>query len=561
MTKNDVFIKTSFRKGLRTKGIEHAMLTYELDTKSSCSLYEQLYRAIRSDVEMGRLDAGSKLPSKRTLAQHLGISVITVENAYRQLTAEGYIEAKERRGYFVNRLPSVRTYSMSADSERIEHPLNSEADTKQLDPVLSSASSIQATPLLANFSGNDRSGDQFPFHIWAKTVRRTLSEASKGVLLRTAHDNRGSEELRSAIAKHLASFRGLEASPEQIIIGAGAQDLYGVLVQLLGRERTFAVEDPGYPALRTHYELSGAHVVGIPVDESGLDVATLQTSKASVAHCSPAHQFPTGSVMSAVRRHELLDWARETSKQDAFCSADGSGARKRSLERYIIEDDYDSEFRMRGRPIPPLFMQDAQGSVIYMNTFTRSLGSVFRIAYMVLPPHLLAVFNERFTARACMVGALEQLELARFITSGDYERHVNRQRTAYRRLQDSLVAEIVASEAGSYVRFKGVGSGLHFLMEVDLPARAHSSARFEIASLKRGIKLVKLDEYRFSPIAKECPYPYTSFNAHDRESSVLQTTYVMNVSGLDAERTNDIATALIEAICSSCNMSSSTEHR
>ena len=539
------------------------MLTYELDAKNSRSLYEQLYQAIRSDIELARLDAGSKLPSKRTLAQHLGISVITVESAYRQLAAEGYIEAKERRGYFVNELPSVQAHDMSAGSEQIEHQLNAKAATKQIDPVLASASSIQATPLLADFSGNDRSGDQFPFHIWAKTVRRTLSEASKGLLLRTAHDNRGSEELRTAIAGHLVHFRGLEASPEQIIIGAGAQDLYGVLVQLLGRERTFAVEDPGYPALRTHYELSGAHVVGIPVDESGLDVAPLRTSEASVAHCSPAHQFPTGSVMSAVRRHELLDWAREISGQDAFCSADGSGAKERPLKRYIIEDDYDSEFRMRGRPIPPLFMQDGHESVIYMNTFTRSLGNVFRIAYMVLPPQLLSAFNELFTARACMVGALEQLELARFITSGDYERHVNRQRTAYRRLQDSLVAKIMTSEAGDYVRFKGVGSGLHFLMEVDLPAGTGSAMQFENATLERGIRLVNIDAYRsgspgfrakdrcavdpraLDSSTKGSPSEATLSHPHETDSCA---TYVMNVSGLDSKRTDEIAIVLSDAI-------------
>lgn len=514
---------------------ERAMLTYELDAKSSCSLYEQLYRAIRSDIEIALLDAGSKLPSKRALAQHLGISVITVESAYRQLAAEGYIEAKERCGYFVSELPSVRAHGANADSKRIEHLPETEATTKQVDQALSSVPSIQAAPLLADFSGNDRSGDQFPFHIWAKTVRRTLNEASKGLLLRTAHDNRGSEELRSAIAQHLVHFRGLEASPEQIIIGAGAQDLYGVLVQLLGRERTFAVEDPGYPALRTHYELSGAHVVGIPVDKSGLDVAALRASEASIAHCSPAHQFPTGSVMSAVRRHELLDWAHETSRHDTLCSTSRSGAKKRSMKRYIIEDDYDSEFRMRGRPIPTLFMQDRQESVIYMNTFTRSLGSVFRIAYMVLPPRLLAIFNERFTARACMVGALEQLELARFIASGDYERHVNRQRTAYRRLQDSLVAKIMASEAGNYVHFKGVGSGLHFLMEVDLPAGASSATPFETTCLERGIRLVNIEEYRSTPLSRP----------HATDSCA---TYVMNVSGLDSERIDEIVTALSDAI-------------
>lgn len=194
------------------------MLTYELDAKNSRSLYEQLYQAIRSDIELARLDAGaSSLQSERLPSTSESASSRS-KAAYRQLAAEGYIEAKERRGYFVNELPSVQAHDMSAGSEQIEHQLNAEAAARQIDPVrlsISSVPSIQATPLLADFSGNDRSGNQFPFHIWAKTVRRTLSEASKGLLLRTAHDNRGSEELRAAIAQHLAHFRGLEASPSR----------------------------------------------------------------------------------------------------------------------------------------------------------------------------------------------------------------------------------------------------------------------------------------------------------------------------------------------------------
>ena len=548
------------------------MLTYELSAKSPYSLYEQLYRAIRSDIETAHLDAGSKLPSKRTLAQHLGISVITVESAYRQLAAEGYIEAKERRGYFVNELPSARMHVMNADSERSAHLPNAGATTKQIEMALSSAPSIRATPLLADFSGNDRSGDQFPFHIWARTVRRTLSEASKGLLLRTAHDNRGSEELRVAIAQHLASFRGLEASPEQIIIGAGAQDLYGVLVQLLGREHTFAVEDPGYPALRTHYELSGAHVIGIPVDERGLDVVLLGSSGASIAHCSPAHQFPTGSVMSAVRRHELLDWARKVDEEDALQSSDGQDTEENLLKRYIIEDDYDSEFRMRGRPIRPLFMQDDHESVIYMNTFTRSLGSAFRIAYMVLPLHLLATFNERFAVRACMVGALEQLELARFITSGDYERHVNRQRSAYRRLQDALVSKLAASDAGRYLSFKGVGSGLHFLMEIESEKRELLAERLEAKCLEQGIRLIPIDTYRsLSPSSATTteedpaadlakldemklvrPHAAVETGPSTTEASCANSaaTYVMNVSSLDSARIDQIAATLSDTIIS-----------
>lgn len=522
------------------------MLTYELDTKSSQSLYEQLYRAIRSDIEAGFLQAHSKLPSKRILAQHLGISVITVENAYRQLMAEGYVETEQRRGYFVNELPSVPNSAPTQESAQ-EWQTGSEQEQKaasgeRLNPPFtqtpSSSTSIQATPLLADFTGAHQAANLFPFHIWAKTVRQTLNEASKGSLLRTSHDNCGAEELRCAISQHLMSFRGLSVSPEQIIIGAGAQDLYGVLVQLLGRDRIFAVENPGYSALRTHYELAGATVQCVPVDKDGIDVAKLRNCAASVAHCTPAHQFPTGSVMSAVRRRELLDWTNQN----------GEGPK-----RYIIEDDYDSEFRMRGRPIPPLRSSDTHESVIYLNTFTRSLGSVFRIAYMVLPPHLLPVFKSRFAERSCMVGALEQLELARFITSGNYERHVNRQRTAYRRLQERLVAQLSKSLAGPHLSFRGVGDGLHFLMTIktDTP-----SPVIEAAALEQGIRLVNVRDYyvgRAPQTADVNESPVHMTQKSTEKTLGVQTpsqTYVMNVSGLDGQHTDEIATALCNATLS-----------
>lgn len=532
------------------------MLTYDLQPNSRRSLYEQLYLAIRADIEDGQLAANDKLPSKRSLAQHLGISVITVENAYRQLSAEGYIETKERAGTFVANLPSVprrtRDASRSVDQNtgcsaaqntapnayrrRSARSSGSSCPSRQAsyvprETIAGSSKRIRGpiaptdgtAPLLADFSGAHQSGNLFPFHIWAKTVRQTLNEASKGRLLQTSYDNCGAAELRRAISQHLAGFRGLNVSPDQLVIGAGAQDLYGILVQLLGRERAFAIEDPGYPALRAHYESSGADVRAVPVDEEGMNVPELQRSDASVAHCTPAHQFPTGTVMAAARRHALLDWASQ-----------GNG----TTRRYIIEDDYDSEFRMRGRPIPPLLASDSQESVIYLNTFTRSLGSVFRIAYMVLPAHLLYEFKERFASRSCMVGALEQLELARFIASGNYERHVNRQRTAYRRLQDEMVALLSESPAGPRLNFRGVGAGLHFLMDVDLSNTPSSSAAaLEAAALERGIRLVDIEGYRFAPEQRTC-------------SPEQRATYVMNVSGLDGTRTSEIASALVAAITS-----------
>lgn len=522
------------------------MLTYQLDPTGARSLYEQLYCAIRDDIEQQRLAAGYKLPSKRLFASHLGVSIITIENAYRQLIAEGYVEAQQRRGYFVNELPSMpRRYtpqkltngalpqkdagggqSASTGSIHTEPAPCAEAPGEETSLE---ATLRQTTPLLADFSGARPSGSIFPFPIWAKTVRRALSEASKGRLLQTSYDNCGAEELRTAIADHLAGFRGLTISPAQIIIGAGAQDLYGILVQLLGRDRMFAVEDPGYPALRAHYDLNDVALAAILVDDDGMSVTDLETTEASVAHCTPAHQFPTGIVMSAPRRRELLDWAER-----------GSTARR----RYIVEDDYDSEFRMHGRPIPPLLASDAHESVIYLNTFTRSLGSVFRIAYMVLPPHLVREFKTRFASRSCMVGALEQLELAHFITSGDYERHVNRQRTAYRRVQDEFVALLGASDASPYLRFRGIDAGLHFLMDVDLSALSEGdqeskqnppAAELEIRALERGIRLANIDAYRCSD------------RTHPNTTSAT-ATYVMNVAGLDRERTQEIADGLVCAI-------------
>jgi GntR family transcriptional regulator/MocR family aminotransferase len=499
------------------------MLTYQLHQKGDRSLYEQLYRAIRDDIECQRLPAGYKLPSKRLFAAHLGVSVITIENAYRQLVAEGYVESRERKGYFVNELPSMPQKPKT-------RKVSSRKNMRALDDGALLATKLdRATPLLADFSGTHRSGSIFPFPVWAKTVRRTLNEASKGHLLQTAHDNCGAEELRVAIADHLAGFRGLNISPEQIIIGAGAQDLYGILVQLLGRNRTFAIEDPGYPTLRAHYELNDVSLATIAVDDEGMSVADLEMSQASIAHCTPAHQFPTGVVMSAPRRRELLDWADR-----------GSAAGR----CYIVEDDYDSEFRMHGRPIPPLLASDAHESVIYLNTFTRSLGSVFRIAYMVLPPHLMREFRLRFASRSCMVGALEQLELAHFIVAGDYERHVNRQRATYRRLQDDLVARLSTSAAGPYLHFRGVDAGLHFLMDIDLAALSNDAperdqnlctSTLEQRALGLGIRLANIESYRFSNQARS-------------DALSTKATYVMNVAGLDREQAQEITEALICAL-------------
>ena len=239
----------------------------------------------------------------------------------------------------------------------------------------------------------------------------------------------------------------MDVSPDQVVIGAGSQTLYQLLVQLLGRTRRYAVEDPGYPLLTRMYEQQDAQVAHIELDDSGIDVDALEASGASVAHIMPSHQFPTGIVTTAARRRELLNWAREG-------------------DRYLIEDDYDSEFRMAGRPIPSLFGIDAAERVLYLNSFAKSLGAAFRMAYLVLPPQLAQRFRKQLGFYANTVSPLDQLALARFIEQGHYDRHVNRLRTHARKTQDALV-NALHEAFGDRIAFAGLNDGLHFIMQLE----------------------------------------------------------------------------------------------
>lgn len=244
----------------------------------------------------------------------------------------------------------------------------------------------------------------------------------------------------------------MEVNPEQIVIGSGAQTLYGLLVQLLGRQRVFAIENPGYPRLARIYESNDVPLRFVGLDEKGPLPDSLAATGASVFHCMPSHQFPTGVTTAVARRRQLLEWA-------AAPAPDG-------LRRYLIEDDFDCEFRMSGRPVPPLQALDEAESVIYANTFAKTLGAAFRIGYMVLPPHLVDQFRRQLGFYACTVGALEQLTLARFMESGEYERHVNRQRAHFRKLQNTFAAALAEADGVGRLRLVNLGVGLHFVMEV-----------------------------------------------------------------------------------------------
>ncbi|MDO4178241.1 MAG: PLP-dependent aminotransferase family protein [Phascolarctobacterium sp.] len=430
------------------------MLTYSFAKNNSDSLYEQLYKNIKADIISGKLLPNDKLPSKRSFAKNLGISVITIENAYDQLMAEGYIFSLPKKGFYVASLPDNEKNVQAKPSTNNMPLLNKEASYK------------------IDFSTNKVIKDQFPFTVWAKLLRECLRDYQEDIL--NVSPSAGSIELRTAIARHLLQFRGMYVNPEQIIIGAGTEYLYGQLIQLLGHAKIYGVEDPGYRKMAQVYLANGANVEYIPFDQDGINIRELEEKQVDVAHTSPSHQFPTGFITPISKRYELLSWAAE------------------KPGRYIIEDDYDSEFRMIGKPIPSLQSIDRIEKVIYMNTFTKSITPNLRISYMVLPEHLTSLYHKRLSFYSCPVTTIIQLALARFIDEGYFEKHINRMRNYYRKQRDSLLALIKSSDVASFVNISEEDAGLHFLIHLDIPC---TDAEFKARLDAKRIRIAALSEY------------------------------------------------------------------
>ena len=422
------------------------MLSYDMSERGNASRYDYLYRRIRHDIAHGNILPDEKLPSKRALARNLGVSVITVEAAYAQLIAEGYVRAEERRGDLARELsPGARGGRRDGARLRGDAGRSGVSEGNPMTPSL--ASGAAATAL-------------FPYQTWARVMRRTLTEESSATLAEAAL-GAGSPRLRRAIATYLREYRGMDVPAECIVVAAGSQTLYQLIIQLLGRDRGFAIESPGYPLLGRMYDAQGVRCASVPLAAGGIDVAALRGSGASVAHVMPAHQFPTGVVMSAAHRRDLLNWSR--ADEAAFAGAKGG----EHCGRFIVEDDYDAEFRMAGRPIAPLASVDVAGRVIYLNSFTKSLGAAFRIAYMVLPESLIEPFARNLGFYSNTVSPLEQLALARFIEQGHYERHVNRLRTHAKRTQDVVVEKLKTDCASGSLAFTGLDGGFHFSVRLE----------------------------------------------------------------------------------------------
>ena len=409
------------------------MLTYSFADLGSDSLYEHLYKCIKNDIIKGVLKPGDKLPSKRNFAKNLNISTITIENAYGQLMAEGYIYSIAKKGYFVSDINRTVTIEKNINSFKGENLLN---NIKH-----------DGIHYFADFLNNRTSRDNFPFSTWAKLMREVISQEDDNLLI--APPSGGILRLRQAIADYLFGFRAIKVNPSQIIIGAGTEYLYGLLIQLLGREKVFAIEDPGYRKISEVYKANGVKCEYISLDNDGVNISELEEKKADIIHISPSHHYPTGIVMPVSRRYELLGWA------------------SKSNDRYIIEDDYDSEFRLLGHPIPSMQSIDVMEKVVYINTFTKSLASTIRISYMVLPKHLLEKFYSKLGFYSCTVSNFEQYTLAKFISEGYFEKHINRMRNFYRNKRDFITKCINKHARGSLVKIKEEDAGLHFLLEVN----------------------------------------------------------------------------------------------
>ncbi len=360
-------------------------MQYTIDGAAKTPAYIQLYEQLRRDIVAGVYALGTKLPSKRLFSAELGISVVTVEHALSILADEGYIGTRERSGYFVIYRADdgfVTPAPVRAKRRRVPHTEGRE--------------------------------DAMPFSVLARTMRRVIAEYGEEILERSPTS--GCAQLRRAISDYLLRSRGMTVAPEQVVVGSGAEHLYGLVVQMLGVARPYATEDPCYEKIRAVYRSGGATVEGLPLDEEGIAPEALAASRAGVLHVTPYHSFPSGVTATASRRRAYLDF---------IAARDG----------VLIEDDFDSEFTVSAKMEDTLFSQDKGDRVIYMNSFTKTVAASLRVAYMVLPPSLLPLFLSRVGFYSCTVPTFEQYVLADLLDSGDFERHINRRRREMRRRQ------------------------------------------------------------------------------------------------------------------------------
>ena len=395
-----------------------------LDTEGGKHLYVQIYEYIKSEIRGGRLLCGEKLPSTRILANNLQVSRSTVDLAYEQLVSEGYLEARPGSGYYVCQVEELFGFSAG---------LQDGTSVKQ----------AKKQPYKVDFSTGAIDMTAFPFGTWRKLNKAVLSEDNSSLF--ALGEPQGEWELRQTISRYLHASRGANISLDQLIIGAGNEYLFMLLEKLLGRHRKVALEKPTYSKAYRSFQSFAYKISRIPMDKFGMDINALRASGAEIAYVMPSHQYPTGVVMPIGRRQELLKWAEEAE------------------ERFIIEDDYDSEFRYKGKPIPCLQSIDRYDKVIYLGTFSKAIAPAIRISFMALPKPLLQVYKENFQFFSSTVSRVDQRILQQFMEEGYFERHLNRMRKTYRVKHDEMLRllkpfrkkfVVEGENAGTYLTLK-----------------------------------------------------------------------------------------------------------
>ena len=453
-------------------------LLLSLQKEQNKPLYEQLYIGIREAIINGQLTVGEKLPSKRQLADFLNVSQTTIEFAYNQLLAEGYIQSKPRVGFFVEAVDELPF------AEQLPQ------DVKK---------TVQQS-YAYDFSPAHIDVDSFPFTTWRKIMKDTVDETSKQ-LLQTGHAQ-GEYELRAQIARYLFESRGISCDAEQIVIGSGTEQLLPMILRLIDGEPSIALENPGYSPLPR--EEMKQRLIPIDVDEDGLIVDQLEQTNAQLVYVTPSHQFPTGAVLSASRRAQLLKWATTSNS-------------------YIIEDDYDSEFRYIGKPIPALLALNNGANVIYMSTFSKSLMPSLRVAYFVLPKSLLTKYKERFSYYSATVPRFEQHILAQFMQQGHFSKHLNRMRKTYRKKHDKLIETFHTHYP--HVHISGQLAGMHICISF---SSTKTELQLTAQALAANIRIQPMSKYTF----------HTQFN---------KPTFILGFGGIAFDEIEQSVHALMTA--------------
>lgn len=436
-------------------------------------LYLQLYAQIRDQIRGGGIAVGTRLPSVRALQAQLNISKTPIETAYQMLAAEGFAVSKPRSGLYADNSLRPLTALVGPDGQGA-------ADVPAPRPV--------ARPPGIDFDPTALDPGAFPLRTWQKMLKEALEnrwdETGK------YGDPQGEPGLRRAAADYLRKSRGVDCQADQIVVGTGMAYSLGIVVKLLGGVRRVAMEEPGYNLVRDQFLLNGRETLPIPVGDKGMSLEDLQASRAQAAYVTPSHQFPTGSIMPYPERERLLAWAEAN-------------------DAYVIEDDYDGEFRYVGKPIPSLQGLDVHGRVIYIGTFSKAFSPAVRLNYMVLPPKLLA--RLRGMPREVLFGPsrVEQWAMQAFIEQGHWYRHVRRTRVLYRNRHRRLI-ELIQEHLGGYVEITGQNAGLHLQLTVNLP---RTSRELVEAAAEVGVKV-----YDFRNMWKErrqpdgeCPRVYLGF--------------------------------------------------